>query len=327
MKRRSFIAGLGSAAAWPMIASGQQVPRRIGVLMPTTESDPIERSWLAAFVEELARLGWVNGRTIAIDYRWGGGDVAKYRIFAKELVDLRPDALLVAGTPAVAPALEATHSIPIVFTLVGDPVGSGFVESLSRPGGNITGFIPIEPLTASKWLELLRAAAPQVRQIAFLYNPDTAPYAGAFFRHAEAAAAVYAVNLIAAPVHNDMEVENVLGMLAQEPNGGLIVLPEAFTQLHREWIISQAARHHLPAIYGDPSFVESGALITYFNDYRADFRAAAGYVNRILKGEKPGDLAVQAPTRFELIVNVKAAKAIGLVIPERLLVQADKIIE
>lgn len=221
MKRRSFIAGLGSAAAWPMIASGQQVPHRIGVLMPTTESDPIERSWLAAFVEELARLGWVNGRTIAIDYRWGGGDVAKYRIFAKELVDLRPDALLVAGTPAVAPALEATHSIPIVFTLVGDPVGSGFVESLSRPGGNITGFIPIEPLTASKWLELLRAAAPQVRQIAFLYNPDTASYAGAFFRHAEAAAAAYAVNLIAAPVHNDMEVENVLGMLAQEPKAGL----------------------------------------------------------------------------------------------------------
>lgn len=325
--RRELIVAVANIVAWPIVGQAQQPQRRIGVLMPTTESDPTERSWLAAFVEELARLGWVDGRNVTIDYRWGGGEIDRYRIVAAELVNLRPHALLVAGTPAVSVMLQATRSIPIVFTLVADPVGSGFVESLARPSGNITGFIPIEPVTASKWLELLKSIAPQVRRVAFLYNPETASYAGAFFRYAETAATAYRVELIAAHIHNDMEIESVLGTFAREPNGGLIVLAEAFTQLHRERIISLAARYRLPAIYDDPSFAASGGLITYFNDYRTDFRAAAGYIDRILKGEKPGNLAVQAPVRFELTVNLKAAKAIGLMIPETFLVRADNVIE
>jgi len=328
MRRREFVVGLG-VAAMPFVASAQQPgpKRRIGALMSIAESDsdgPLRRT---AFEQGLQKLGWTNGRNVQIDYRWAAGDIDRMRAFATELVGLRPDVLLGGDTPTTAALQQATRTIPIVFALVSDPIGGGFVASFARPGGNIPGFITNEAPIAGKLLELLKQAAPQLQRVAFLYNPETASYAGEWLRYAETAGTAYAVELIAAPVHDDAEIEGAFGALPREPNGGVIIVPSAFTNVHRERIIALAIRHRLPAVSAFRYFVNSGGLISYSDDLADQYRQAAGYVGRILKGEKPADLPVQAPVRFELIVNLKTAKAIGLTIPESFLLRADTVIE
>jgi len=330
MRRREFIAGLGSAAAWPLVAWAQQGERmrRIGVLMPGTESDQEEQLRVTAFQQGLAKLGWTDARNVQIDYRWGGVDIDRMRIFATELVGLRPDVLFAGNTTTLAALQRATRDIPIVFTLVADPIAGGFVASLARPGGNITGFQGTEPPLAGKWIQFLREIMPGMRRAALLFNPESAPYAGEYFRHAQAAAAPLAVELTAAPVHEETEIDGAIAALAREANGGLIVMPDAFTRSHRARIIALAAQHRLPAIYADRSFTTDGGLISYGGGSPdVGYRQVASYVDRILRGEKPAGLPVQTPTKFELVINLKTAKTLGLTIPETLLATADEVIQ
>jgi putative ABC transport system substrate-binding protein len=330
VNRRKFITLLGGAAAWPLAARAQQGTRvrRIGVLMPGTESDQDGQSRVTAFQQGLAKAGWANGRNVQIDYRWGALDVDRTRAFATELVGLRPDVLFAGNTTTLAALQRATRSIPIVFTLVTDPIGGGFVASLARPGGNITGFMSTEAPLAGKWMQLLKEITPGMKRAAFLFNPEAAPYAGEYFRFAETAATSITVELIAAPVHDQTEIDSALAALAHEPNYGLIVMPDAFTRLHRERIIAVAAQHHLPAIYADRSFVTDGGLISYGGEVPdVGYRQAASYVDRILRGEKPADLPVQAPTKYELVINLKTAKTLGLDVSEQLQFLADEIIK
>ena len=282
---------------------------------------------VTAFQQVLARLGWTDGRNVRIDYRWGALDVERMRTFATELVGLQPDVLFAGNTPTLAALRQATRSIPIVFTLVSDPIGGGFVASLARPGGNITGFLTVEPPMAGKWVQLLKGIAPRVTRAALLFNPEVAPYAGEFFRYAETAAAYLAVELIAAAVHNEMEIDAALAALAREPNGGLMVMPDTFTRSHRERIVNLAAEHHVPAIYPERHNATGGGLTSYGVDVTDLYRQAASYVDRILRGERAGDLPVQAPTRFELVINLKPAKALGLNVSADMLSIADEVIE
>jgi putative ABC transport system substrate-binding protein len=330
MKRRDFMAMLGGAAAWPLAARAQQgTPmRRIGVLMPGTESDKEEQARVTTFQQGLAKAGWMNGRNVQIDYRWGALDLDRLRALAIELVALRPDVLFAGNTTALAALQRATRSIPIVFALVADPIGGGFVASLSRPGGNITGILSAEAPLAGKWIQLLKEITPLMRRAAFLFSPEAAPYAGEYFRFAETAAASIAVELIAAPVHDETEIDGAFAVLALAPNDGLIVLPDAFTRLHRGRIIAGAARHRLPAIYADRTYVTDGGLISYGGETPdSNYRQAASYVDRILRGEKPADLPVQALTKHELVINLKTAKALGLDISHDMLTIADEVIE
>ena len=329
MRRREFIAGLGSTAAWPLAARAQQpVPmRRIGVLMQMAESDRQGQLRIAAFRQSLEKLGWTDGRNVRIDYRWGDLDVERMRKLASELVGLRPDVLFAGDTSTLAALQPETRSIPIVFAVVGDPIGGGFVASLARPGGNITGFIPVEPPLAGKWVQLLKSVVPGLRRAAFLFNPEVAPYAGEFVRYAEAAAAPLTVELTAAAVRNDADIADVLAALSREPKGGLIVNGDAFTSVHREWIIAVAARHRLPAIYPFRFYATDGGLISYGIDMIDQYRQAATYVDRILRGEKPADLPVQAPTKFELVINLKTVRAMGLDVSRDMLSIADEVIE
>jgi len=330
MKRRDFMAMLGGAAAWPLAARAQQgTPmRRIGVLMPGSEGDKEEQARVTAFQQGLAKAGWMNGRNAQIDYRWGALDLDRLRALAIELVALRPDVLFAGNTTALAALQRATRSVPIVFALVADPIGGGFVASLLRPGGNITGILSAEPPLAGKWIQLLKEITPAMRRAAFLFSPEAAPYAGEYFRFAETAAASIAVELIAAPVHDETEIDGAFAVLARAPNDGLIVLPDAFTRLHRGRIIAGAARHRLPAIYADRTYVTDGGLISYGGESPdSNYRQAASYVDRILRGEKPTDLPVQALTKFELVINLKTAKALGLDISHDMLTIADEVIE
>jgi putative ABC transport system substrate-binding protein len=328
MRRREFIAGLG-ATVLPVAARAQQggpLPR-IGVLMQFAESDQDGQLRVASFRGGLAKLGWTDGSNVRIDYRWGAGDISQTRAFATELVGLRPDVLLAGSTPMVAALRQATRSIPIVFVTINDPIGSGFVASLARPGGNITGFIVIEPVLASKWVELLKAVAPDLRQAAFLFNPEIAPYAGEFFRHADAAAAKLNIEMTAAPVNDERDIEDALAALARLPDSGLIVDNDTFNIVHRQQIIALAARHRLPAIYPFRYYVTDGGLMSYGTDPIDLYRQAADYVDRILKGEKPANLPVQAPTKYETVFNMNTAKSLGLTIPETLLATADEVIQ
>jgi putative ABC transport system substrate-binding protein len=331
LRRREFIAALGGAAAtWPLAATAQQgrPTRNIGVLMPGTESDQDGQSRITAFEQGLAKAGWSNGRNVRINYRWGALDFDRTRAFAIELVGLRPDVLFAGNTTTLAALQQATRFIPIVFTLVADPIRGGFVASLARPGGNITGFMSTEAPLAGKWIQLLKEITPEMRRAAFLFNPEAAPYSKDYFRFAEMAAASIAVELIAAPVHNETEIDAALATLAREPSYGLIVMPDAFTRLHRERIIAAAARHHLPAIYPDRSFATDGGLISYGGESPdVGYRQAASYVDRILRGEKPADLPVQAPTKYELVINLKTAKALGVKIPTSMQLLADEVLE
>ena len=330
MKRREFILALGDAAAWPLAARGQQPEgmRRIGVLMGYAESDLDAQTKIAAFREGLRKLGWAEGRNVRIDTRWPiPADVESMQRLAKELVALQPDVILSHITPTTAALLQQTRTMPIVFAAVSDPVGSGFVASFSRPGGNVTGFTSIEPTMAGKWLELLKEIAPHVDRIAFLFNPVTAPYAEYFLNPLKVAAPSLGVKAIAAPVRDTSELESVVAAQAREPNSGLIVTPDSFMDVHRAEVTSLAARFHLPAVYPFRQFSEVGGLLSYGNDQADNFRRAAVYVDRILAGAKPNELPVQAPVKFELVINLKTAKALGLDVPPLLQQRADEVIE
>ena len=331
MKRRDFITLLsGAAVAWPLGARAQQPERkrRIGVLMAHAENDAEFHDYLAAFREGLQKLGWVEGRNIQIDSRWGALDDAEARQrSAKELIALQPDLILTQNTPPTATMLEQTRAIPVVFVIVADPVGSGFVQSLARPGANATGFTIMEPTIAGKWLELLKKIAPRVNRAAFLFNPATTPYRDIYLKPFQAAAASLALEAIAAPVHDTQELESVVAAHARESNGSLVVMPDGFLNVHRAEIVLLAARYHVPAVYPWRFFAETGGLLTYGSVQGDMFRTAATYVDRILKGEKPADLPVQAPTKYELVVNLKTAKALGLDVPPLLQQRADEVIE
>jgi len=291
------------------------------------ESDPQAQSFIAAFRDGLQKLGWMEGRNIRIDARWPAFDAESRQRFAKELIALQPDLILSHTTPTTAALLQQTRTIPIVFATVTDPVGSGIVPSLARPGGNVTGFTLVEPTMAAKWVELLKEIAPRVDRVAMVFNPATATYADYFLKPFKAAAPSFAVAAIAAPVRDLSELESVVAAQEREPNGGLIVMPDSFTDTHREEIISLVARHHLPAVYAYRFFAERGGLLSYGADLRDNFRRAADYVDRVLKGEKPADLPVQAPTKFELVINLKTAKELGLTVTRDFLLIADEVIE
>jgi putative ABC transport system substrate-binding protein len=331
MKRRKFITLIGGAAAvWPLRVRAQpsEQMRRIGVLMGYAESDPEGQARVAAFREELRALGRAEGRNIRMDTRWATpADAESRQRFAQELVALRPDLILSHGTPSTATLLKQTRTIPIIFAGVSDPMGSGFVASFPRPGGNVTGFITMEPTVSGKWLELLKEVAPHVARVALLFNPTTATYAEYWLDPFKAAAASFALEAIVAPVRDTAELESVLAAQAREPNGGLIAIPDTYLAAHRAEVTSLAARYRLPAVYAFRYFVDVGGLMSYGSDQIDDYPRAASYADRILKGEKPADLPVQAPTKFELAINLKTAKTLGLTVPPTLLARADAVIE
>jgi putative ABC transport system substrate-binding protein len=330
LKRREFISLFGgAAAAWPLTARAQQGERmrRIGVLMAYADSDSEAQAWIAAFREGLRKLGWTEGRNVSLDVRWATGERVAIERFAKELVATGPEIILASTTPATAALLQRTRSIPIVFALVSDPVGSGFVASFPRPGGNVTGFTTMEPTMAGKWLELLKQIAPRVTRVAFLFNPASAPYIDFYLNPFKAAAPSFAVDVIAAPVHALAELESIVAAQAREPNVGLLLWSDAFMSAHRAEITSLLVRYRLPAVSPFRIFTEAGALLSYGSDPVDNFRRTASYVDRILKGEKPGDLPVQAPVTFELVINLKAAKSLGLEVPWHLQQRADEVIE
>jgi putative tryptophan/tyrosine transport system substrate-binding protein len=329
VKRRDFITLLGGAAAWPLTARAQQPDgmRRIGVLITLAESDTVGQAYVAAFRDGLQKLGWTEGRTFRIDTRRATPDVESIQRFAKELVALQPDLILTQNTPTTASMLQQTRTIPIIFANVADPVGSGFVASLPRPGGNVTGFITMEPTIPSKWVELIKEIAPRVARVAFLFNPATAPYFGVYVNPFKAAAATFGVEPIIARVHDTSELETIIAALARDPNGGLVVMPDGFLVAHRAEIASLALRYRLPAVYPFRVFTEVGGLLSYGNDLVDQYRRAAIYADRILKGEKPGDLPVQVPVKFELVINRKTAEALGLDVPPSFYWRADEVIE
>jgi putative ABC transport system substrate-binding protein len=331
IRRREAIFMLCSVAvAWPLAAHAQQPDRvrRIGVLMGYAESDLEAQAHIAAFREGLQKLGWTEGRNTQIDTRWAAPDDAEsMRRSAKELVVLQPDLILSNTTPTTTALLQQTRTIPIIFAIVADPVGSGFVASFARPGGNVTGFIFTEPTMAGKWLELLKGIAPRLTRVAMLFNPASATYAEYWLNPFKAAAASFAVEAIATPVRDRSELDSVIAAQAREPNGGLIAMPDSFMDAHRVEITSLAARYRLPAVYPFRFFAEVGGLMSYGVDRTDNFRRAATYVDRILKGQKPADLSVQAPTKYELVINLKTAKALDITVPDKLLALADEVIE
>jgi putative ABC transport system substrate-binding protein len=329
MKRREFITFVGgAAAAWPLVVRAQQQRdrvRRIGVLTPFRE-DAETLVLVAAFKQRFQELGWTEGRNVQLDYRYTDGNPERTRSASTELVALAPDAILAYANPAVASLMQVTHTIPIVFTQASDPVGSGFVSNLAHPGGNITGFHSFEPAIAAKWLDVLKQLAPSVRRVAVLHDPGIAANM-AFLRTAEAVSGTFGVTVTPAGVHSPEEIERTLIEFAKEPDGGLIVAPAPPTFGNRQMIADTAVRLHLPAVYSYRFFVTSGGLASYSIDGKDLWRAAASYIDRILRGEKPGDLPVQLPTKYYLVINLKAAKALGFQIPEKILVNADEVIE
>jgi putative ABC transport system substrate-binding protein len=330
MKRRQFIRLFGGAgAAWPLAARAQQPVqmRVIGVLIPYAESDPGRAKNLSALRQGLQQLGWMEGRNVRLEYRWPTSDADLTRKLAKELVDLRPDVILTDTTPVTAAAIRETSTIPIIFVQVGDPVGSGFVASFPRPGGNATGFNNLPLTITSKWLELLKEIAPRTIRVMLLFNPPTAPYAQRFFDPFKMAASSIGVEAVASAVHDTSEIKAVMAEFAHEPGGGLVVLSSNFMLTHRDSVIALAARHRLPAVYAFRYYAESGGLISYGSVVADAYRQAATYIDHILRGAKPADLPVQAPVKYELVVNLKTAKAMGLTIPESFLVRADEVIE
>jgi len=327
MKRREFIALLGGAAAWPLVARAQQREpvRRIGVLLPATADDQIWQARLAAFRQGLAVLGWTIGRNVRIDTRWATTSIADIRRHAAELAALAPDVILAVGS-TVGPLLEANRAVPIVFTLGNDPVGTGIVDSLARPGGNATGFMLWEFSIGGKWLELLKEIAPGLRRVAVLRDTSVG-FGTSTFAAIQTAAPPLGLEVIPVNMREASEIERSITTFARSPNGGLIPSPSAAVVRHRDLIITLAARHRLPAVYWERFFVAAGGLISYGPDVLEEFRQAAGYVDRILKGEKAADLPVQAPTRYELVINLKTAKTLGLELPPSVLARADEVIE
>jgi len=330
MRRREFIIFAGAMTGWPFIVRAQQPERmrRIGVLMAHPESDPEFRDYVSAFRQGLQKLGWVEGRNIRLDFRWGALDDAEVRRrSANELVALHPDLIITQNTPPTAAMLQQTRTTPVVFVIVADPVGSGFVKSLARPGGNATGFTIMEPTIASKWLELLKEIAPQVSRVALMFNPATTPYADIYVKPFKNAASSFGLDATTAIVHDVSELETVIATQAREPNSGLIVMPDGFLNVHRTQLISLIARHRLPTVYPWRFFAEEGGLMSYGSDMRDEFGLAAAYADRILKGERPMDLPVQAPTKYELVINLTTAKTLGLKVSQQFQQLADRVIE
>ena len=328
MRRRQFIGLVGSfAVTWPLEVRAQQAERvrRIGVLM--SFGDPTTQSYLTAFRSALTKLGWTEGSNLRTEVRWGAGDADKIRSFAKEIVDLRPDAIVGQSTPVVVALVRETQTIPIVFVNVADPIGSGFVASLARPGGNLTGFMTDNSALGGKWVELLKEIAPRTVRAALMFNPTTAVPLKFYMPSVQAAASALGVEVNATPVHAKDEIEGVIAAQARDQGSGLIVMPDPFNAANREHITLLAARYRVPAMYYRREFAEAGGLIAYANDFAEQFPQAATYVDRILKGAKPDDLPVQAPTKFDLIINLKTAKSLGLDVPFGMQQRADALIE
>ena len=329
LKRRDLIRLLG-AAAWPRIQVAQAIDRvrRIGVLMELAASDSEARSNVAALQRGLRELGWLEGSNLAIDYRWAPDDAVLVWKFAKELVALRPDVIVANSSPVVATLLGETRDIPIVFASISDPIGEGFVASFAHPGGNVTGFTNFESSMTGKWVELLKEIAPELTRVAFLFNPQTAAGGGSYFlRPIDAAARTLKVKAVMALVHDDEEIEAAFADLAREPGAGVVLLPDIFTVAHRQLVIALAARHRLPAVYNYRFMAEQGGLMSYGVDTVNLFERAATYIDRIFKGAKPADLPVEAPIKFELVINLKTVKALGLDVPPTLLARADDVLE
>jgi putative tryptophan/tyrosine transport system substrate-binding protein len=327
-RRREFIAGLGGAAAWPLAARAQQPDRirRIAFLHALAENDPEARARVTMLREGLAQLGWTE-RNVRIEERFADGDSDQMQVYAVELVGSAPDVIVVNSTPALGALKQATRTIPIVFSVVNDPAGQGFVASLARPGGNITGFSFFDFPMLGKWLEMLKEIAPSVKRITLVFNPQTAPYYPVFLRNFGEAAATLAAELSATPVHDVAEIEAAVSRSASEPGSGLIAAPDPFINTHRALVMALAERHRLPVIYGFQHFVREGGLISYGPDTLDIVRRSASYVDRVLRGERPGELPVQAPTKYELLINLKTARALGLTVPPNLLALADEVIE
>lgn len=328
MRRRTFIAGLGGVIGWPLAAQAQQsdTTRRIGVLMGIGENDPEAKPRVEALQGGLQELGWTQGRNIRLDYRWTDGDLDRTSLFAKEIVKLKPDVILVHSTPAVNALRQLTSNVPMVFVLIADPIGSGFVASLAHPGGNLTGFMNVDAPMAGKWVELIMEIAPKVKRIALTFNPRTSPYQS-YLRSFDVSAPRFGVEAIAMPVLDAPEIEHAIATLGQEADRALFVVPDVFVQVHRALIIRLAEQYRLPAIYPYRFFPTSGGLLSYGIDTVVVFRQAASYIDRILRGAAPADLPVQAPAVFKLVLNLKAAQAIGLTIPESFILRADEVIE
>ena len=329
MNRRAFIAGLCSAAAWPRVASAQQngQVRRVGVLM-NNPTEPAYQAYLATFVRSLQTLGWTDGQNLHVDVRWSGGDSEHARSNAEELVSLTPDAIFSSTSLNLAALSRVTHIIPIVFVQVSDPVAQGFVTDLVHPGGNITGFSAYEFSMGAKWLDLLKQMVPTVERVGVMSNPETAPQSKFFLRSIEAVAPSFGVKVIAAPVHSEVEIRQAIESLGSEPNGGLLMPTDSFTEVHGDLIRELSTRYRLPAISSSSTGgVRKGGLMYYGIDYESVFRRAAIYIDHILKGAKPGDLPVQTPTIFRLVINLNAARALGIEVPMGLMLRADEMIE
>jgi putative ABC transport system substrate-binding protein len=329
LRRREFIAALGGvAAAWPLAALARQGVRmrRIGVLTAYDETDPVAKTYFSAFTQALAGLGWTVGRNLRMDIRSGGYDINRIAGLAQELVASQPDIIVTSATPTTVALQRETRTIPIVFASVLDPVPSGIVPRLNQPGGNVTGFANFEATLGGKWLELLSEIAPGLKRVAIMFNPDTAAVS-TYMPSLETAARSLKVVPITAPVHSDVEIETAITALGREPRGGLVVNSDAFMVAHRAAIISAAARNNVPAVYNLSYWAREGGLLSYGADQVDIFRRAATYVDRILRGEKPGDLPVQFPTKFEMVVNLKTAKALGLAIPPSIMLRADEVVE
>jgi putative ABC transport system substrate-binding protein len=330
VKRRQFITLLGgAAAAWPRATRGQQSERirRVGVLVQFAEAEPLAQRFVAALTQGLRDLGWAEGRNIRIDPRWDARTADRAQVGAIELISLQPDVIVAHATGSLVALRQETRTIPIVFTVVSEPVANGFVQSLAHPGGNVTGFSNLEATVAAKWVEILKEIAPRVTRVAIMFNPQVTPTGALFARSAEAAAPTFAVTPVVVPVHETAEIESTIKKLGQEPGGALMLAPDAFVFRHHKLIIEVATRYLLPTMYFNRDFVAAGGLLAYGVDPVQQFRQAATYVDRILRGAKAGDLPVQQPTRFELIINLKTAKALGLEIPPTLLARADEVIE
>jgi putative ABC transport system substrate-binding protein len=329
MRRREFISVIAGAAAWPLAArAGQAGQRLIGALIGTAQSDPTAQSWFAAFQDGLAKLGWREGGNLRTELRWGSGDSNRIDTLAKELLDLRPDAIFGIGTPVISALARETHTIPIVFALLADPIGGGFAATLAHPGGNITGFAALDSAVGGKWVGLLKEIAPRTVRIALLFNPMTSSPLQFYMPAIQAAASSLNLDISAAPVRAKDEIEGVISGQANNSGVGLIVLPDAFNAINSDLIISLVARYRVPTIYFNaPYLARSGGLITYGDDYVEECRLAAGYIDRILKGVKPEELPIQQPRKFELVINLRTAKALGLNVPQPLLATVDELIE
>jgi putative ABC transport system substrate-binding protein len=328
MKRREFVAGLGGAVAWSVVARAQQATaKHIGVLMPESEGIADSKAQVVVFENTLKQLGWVPGRNLQIDYRWAMGDIQRMRLLAADLVNSTPDALVAGSTPSLVAIQKATHTIPIVFVAVTEPVLNGFVPSLAHPGGNATGFSNLEPSIGGKWLEVLKAIAPRTSRVAVMFNLATGITTDLFFRAVEAVGPRFAVETVMSDVHSLEEIEAAMKNLGSEGTAGLILPPEPFTLQNSKPIVELASQYRLPAVYSFPSFCAAGGLASYGIYLPGVFRPAAEYIDRILKGEHPGDLPVQQPTTFQFVINLKTAKALGLTVSPDLLARADEVIE